>query len=152
MRVRTLLAAPLLLALAGCQSTTIRTGLPAREGPPSRTTVMGYASGLIMPNPMRLARRCPAGVSFLRTEQSLRDFAVQTVTAGVLSPRTVTLICADLAGLELLAERQADPFPPKVDREGRAAEWHSHGGRRHLDRRWEGREEIRVRRYYRDRD
>ena len=103
MRRRSLLAAILLpLALAGCQSTTISTGLPAQRGPVRQATVMGYASGLIMPGTYRLARRCPAGIAYLRTEQTPRDFAVQTVTAGILSPRTVTVICAD-------AERSGRP-------------------------------------------
>ena len=96
-----------LVALSGCYTTVVDTG---RE--PSRRTVrdewvMGFASGLIMAEDVALARRCPAGVARVKTEQSLPNFLVQAVTAGVLSPRSVEVTCAAGAGEELRPRRDA---------------------------------------------
>ena len=87
-----------LLALAllasGCYTTVVETGRAPSHQKFRDEWVMGFASGLIMPERVHAARRCLHGVARVKTEQSLQNFAVQTVTAGLLSPRTVEVTCA----------------------------------------------------------
>jgi len=84
----------LTLLASGCYTTVVETG---RE--PSRRKfrddwVMGFASGLIMVERVNAAGHCANGVARVKTETSLANFAVQTLTAGLLSPRTVEVTCA----------------------------------------------------------
>ena len=84
----------LTLTASGCYTTVVDTG---RE--PSRRKfrddwVMGFASGLVMVERVNVERRCPAGVARVKTETSFANFLVQTLTAGLLSPRTVEVTCA----------------------------------------------------------
>ena len=95
--MRTWHVVPLLglaLLASGCYTTVVETG---RE--PSRRKfrddwVMGFASGLVMVERVNAERYCANGVARVKTETSLANFVVQTVTAGVLSPRSVEVTCA----------------------------------------------------------
>jgi hypothetical protein len=86
--------AALLVSASGCYRTVVDTGREASRVRVKDEWVMGFASGLFMPGRVDAARRCPNGVARVVTEASFANLVVQTLTAGLLSPRSVEVTCA----------------------------------------------------------
>jgi hypothetical protein len=86
--------AALLATTSGCYKTVVDTGRVPSRMQVRDEWVMGFAAGMVMPQRVDAARRCPTGVARVTTKASFANLVVQTVTAGILSPRTVEVTCA----------------------------------------------------------
>ena len=85
------------LALNGCYSTTLRSGLPAGE---TKTEAdMRWHSGFLggtqeARGPYDVGELCPHGWSEIKTETSFANGFVELVSAHVYNPQTITVTCA----------------------------------------------------------
>ena len=91
-RLGTLLTA--VVVLSGCYHATIETGLP----PGTQTLEKPWASsliyGLVPPQTVETASRCPNGVARVETQQSFVNGLVRFLTLGIYTPMTIVVTCA----------------------------------------------------------
>lgn len=88
--------APALFA-CGCASTTLRSGLPPGDSPPSHTEKWhaAFLFGLVEASgPYRLDRICPGGWSEVTLEPDPFTAIAGAITLFVYSPSRVTVVCA----------------------------------------------------------
>jgi hypothetical protein len=113
---RVLIALWILMALASLGARfhfAADTGTP-RSGELVRGRVAYYAGGLVAPSTAGFAARCDFGIASLETRLSPGDVLATLATAGLYSPRTVEIACAESPA----------PFPSHLA----GWEWRSAGG------------------------
>lgn len=112
MRVMVAVAAlAVLVGLTGCSTSVVDTGLEPSRRMVRDDFVLGFASGLLMVENVRPTRMCRGQVARVVTGVSAGNLLVQTLTAGIVSPRTVTVTCARGSGEDFILIRN--------EREGR---------------------------------
>jgi hypothetical protein len=84
--------------VAGCHTTTLRSGLPAASAPTLEYDERWH-SGLIagiaeLSGPYSLAAACPHGWAEIKTETSFLNGLVQALTWSIYNPQSVTVVCA----------------------------------------------------------
>ena len=91
---RLALASLAALALAGCHVVRYDTGRPAS---PRVVTVPVnfFVWGLIGDAVVDLDAACPEGAARWQNQATLGDAVIDVITAGIWSPRTVTITCAE---------------------------------------------------------
>ena len=94
MRLRTWVLA-FALTLGGCYHLSIETGAPATEQVIRDDWAHGFVFGLVAPDVMMTASRCPNGVSRIETEHSFLNVLATAVTVGLYTPMTVAVTCSD---------------------------------------------------------
>lgn len=96
-----------MIAIAGCYTATIETGLP-----PSRMTIKknwaaSWIYGLVPPNTVRTAARCPHGVAKVMTQQSFLNQIVGGLSFGIYTPMTIQVTCARASETSLVDPKDA---------------------------------------------
>ena len=82
------------LALAGCHVVKYDTGLPA--GPRVvKIPLNFYLWGLVGNRVVDLDTACPGGAARWENRATPADAIIDVITAGIWSPRTVTIECAE---------------------------------------------------------
>jgi hypothetical protein len=100
------------IALGGCYSTTLRSGLPAGE---TKMEVdeqwhSGFLGGTQEASgPYNVGELCPQGWSEIKTETSFANGLVELMSMRVYNPQTITVTCAktdEVAAIEAPANIQ----------------------------------------------
>jgi hypothetical protein len=100
------------IALGGCYSTTLRSGLPAGE---TKMEVdehwhSGFVGGTQEASgPYDVSELCPQGWSEIKTETSFANGLVELMSLHIYNPQTITVTCAktdQLAAIEAPASSQ----------------------------------------------
>ena len=84
----------LVFATAGCYHVTVDTGRT-----PSGETIRvpwahSFVAGLVPPDTVETATRCPDGVARVETKHSFMNMLVGAITASIYTPVTVEVACA----------------------------------------------------------
>jgi hypothetical protein len=98
-----------LLALAGCFRTTIRSGRPTGESPPGwrERWHAGWLAGAVEASgPHDLSAICPGGWAEIDSETDPSQALITLSTLGIYAPQTVTVVCA--------AESDEPPLAPPL--------------------------------------
>ena len=85
----------LLLLCAGCYRATVVTGLPPSTEVISQPFASSWIYGLIPPNAVETAAKCPHGVAKVETQHSFVNELVGMITCGIYTPMTITVTCAE---------------------------------------------------------
>jgi len=88
------------LLSVGCGATVVRSGLPAGRPPDAYDERWhhGFIFGLVdASGPYDLREICPLGWSEMRVTNSVLGVFLQSVTIGIYTPSSVTIICAKTA-------------------------------------------------------
>ena len=92
LRSGTLLAT--VVALSGCYHATIETGLPPGTQTLEQPWASSWVYGLVPPETVETASRCPNGVARVETRQSFVNGLVGMLTLGIYTPMEITVTCA----------------------------------------------------------
>jgi hypothetical protein len=96
-------------ALAGCYHATIETGLPPGTQTFEKPWASAWVFGLVPPQTVETASRCPNGVARVETQLSFLNQLVNILTIGIYTPMTIEITCAgpdmpmDEAGRDTIA-------------------------------------------------
>jgi len=84
-----------LAPLAGCYHAVIDTGKPSTGTVTiDQDWATGWAWGLVPPDKVDSASKCPAGVSRVETQLSFLNGLVGVVTLGIYTPMQINVTCA----------------------------------------------------------
>ena len=84
----------LLVLLPGCYHTTAVTGRTPGATVVERPWAMSFVYGLVPPATVDASRDCPQGVAIVETQISFLNGLVGSLTAGLVTPMTITVTCA----------------------------------------------------------
>lgn len=84
----------LMLVSTGCYSTSVVTGQPEGDTVVQEDWNLIFLYGLIPVGEIDVEGECPAGVAKVTTKMSFLNQVVGAITAGILTPTSVTVICA----------------------------------------------------------
>ena len=97
-----------LAPLAGCYHAVIDTGKPSTGTVTiDQDWATGWAWGLVPPDKVDSASKCPAGVSRVETQLSFLNGLVGVVTLGIYTPMQINVTCA-MAGNAAAPTRSID--------------------------------------------
>ena len=82
------------LTTGACYHATIETGLAPSGQVVENKWAMGWVHGLVPPSTVNTQAQCPNGVSKVETQLSFLNQLVTGLTAGIVSPMTITVQCA----------------------------------------------------------
>jgi len=85
----------LLVALAGCYSAKIETGLPPSNTVIKKSFASSWIYGLVPPSTVETAARCPNGVAIVETQLSFVNQLVGFLTLGIYTPMQIVVTCAE---------------------------------------------------------
>ena len=91
------IAALLLATTSGCATTTLRSGLPPGDSPPSYTEKWHAAflfGSIEASGPYDLDRICPTGWAEVSVEPDVFTAVAGAITLFIYSPSRVTIVCA----------------------------------------------------------
>jgi hypothetical protein len=86
----------LLLALVltgACYHATIETGAAPSTKVVQEDWAASWIGGLVPPDPVETAGRCPNGVSKVETQHSFLNMVANVLTLGIYTPMTITITC-----------------------------------------------------------
>jgi hypothetical protein len=109
--LRTAALALALVASAGCYHAVINTALQPSGQVIEEPWAMSFAWGLVPPDIMETAAKCPGGVAKVETVHSFMNGLVNVLTFGIVSPMSIRATCA--AG----ARRSSDEANLTIDPE-----------------------------------
>ncbi len=97
---------PLIVAaVGGCYHATIETGLVPSEQVVEDKWADGWVLGLVPPEAVETASRCPNGVARIETRLSFLNQLVGGLTFGIYTPMVIKVTCA--AGVSAAASGEA---------------------------------------------
>ena len=82
------------LLITACYHASVDTGLVPNGQTIDRPWAMGFIAGLVPPNEIETAARCPDGVARVETQHSFLNMVVVFITGGILSPMDIRVSCA----------------------------------------------------------
>ncbi len=82
------------VVLSGCYHATIETGLPPGNQTLEKPWASSWIYGLVPPQTVETASRCPNGVARVETQQSFVNGLVGLLTLGIYTPMTIMVTCA----------------------------------------------------------
>lgn len=91
-RLGTPLAA--IVVLSGCYHATIETGLPPSTQTLEKPWASSWVYGLVPPQTVETASRCPNGAAKVETQISFLNGLVALITLGIYTPMTIMVTCA----------------------------------------------------------
>jgi hypothetical protein len=86
----------LLLALlftGACYHTTIETGAAPSTQVIEKEWAASWIGGLVPPDPVETAAKCPNGVARVETQHSFLNMVANILTFGIYTPMTITVTC-----------------------------------------------------------
>lgn len=84
----------LLLSVAGCHHAVVRTGKPPSNEVIKKSFAAGWIYGLVPPDVVATAERCPNGVARVETQLSFANQIVGILTLGIFTPMEIKVTCA----------------------------------------------------------
>ena len=82
------------VVLSGCYHATIETGLPPGTQRLEKPWASSWVYGLVPPETVETASRCPNGVARVETQHSFLNGLVGALTFGIYTPMTIVVTCA----------------------------------------------------------
>jgi len=82
-----------LMSLA-CYHATIETGATPSTQTVTNEWASGWVYGLVPPNTVETAAKCPNGVAKVETQHSFPNMLVQFLTLGIYTPMTIVATCS----------------------------------------------------------
>lgn len=82
------------IGATGCYHATIDTGLAPSTTVIDKPWANSFVYGLVPPDVMETASRCPHGVSKVETQHSFLNGLVGALTWGIYTPMQITVTCA----------------------------------------------------------
>jgi hypothetical protein len=92
MSPRPVLLAALVLTGA-CYHATIETGAAPSTKVVQEEWAASWIGGLVPPDPVETASKCPNGVSKVETQHSFLNMVANVLTLGIYTPMTITVTC-----------------------------------------------------------
>jgi hypothetical protein len=80
--------------LTGCFHAAIETGAAPTDKVVTQNWAHGFLFGLVAPDVMSTAARCPNGVSKVETEHSFQNVLATVATLGLYTPITIAATCS----------------------------------------------------------
>ena len=84
----------LVLAVFGCYHATVDTGLPRSNRTIEKHWASSWIGGLVPPETVETAERCPDGVAKVETKQTFLNQVVGVITLGIYTPMYIEVTCA----------------------------------------------------------
>ena len=82
------------VALSGCFHATIETGLPPGTQTLEKPWASSYVFGLVPPETVETASRCPNGVARVETQRTFLNMVVAAITFSIYTPMFIRVTCA----------------------------------------------------------
>jgi len=82
-----------LLFAGGCYHATIETGAAPSAQVIQKEWAASWIGGLVPPDPVETASKCPNGVSKVETQHSFLNMVANVLTFGIYTPMTITVTC-----------------------------------------------------------
>ena len=82
-----------LLFTGACYHTTIETGAAPSPQVIQQEWAASWIGGLVPPDPVETAAKCPNGVSKVETQHSFLNMVANVLTFGIYTPMTITVTC-----------------------------------------------------------
>ena len=82
------------LLAAGCYHATIDTGRPPSADTIVKPWANSWVYGLVPPQTLETAQKCPSGVAKVETMHSFLNGLVDVLTFGIYTPMTLRVTCA----------------------------------------------------------
>jgi len=101
----------LVIAMTGCHSVTVTTGLPVGTTVIENEYATSWLWGLVPPETVEAASECIDGVAIVETEQSFAHGFLRVITCGIYTPWHITVTC----GASGSASADTDQFDVSVD-------------------------------------
>ena len=89
---RSVLLATLAFSSA-CYHATIETGAAPSSQVIEKEWAASWIGGLVPPDPVETASKCPNGVSKIETQHSFLNMVANILTFGIYTPMTITVTC-----------------------------------------------------------
>lgn len=93
-RPTTVLALALVFLASACYHATIETGLQPNGTKIVNKWAMGFAWGLVPPEIVETAEKCPNGVARVETQLSFMNQLVNFLTFAIVTPMQIEIECA----------------------------------------------------------
>jgi hypothetical protein len=104
--MRVLLVAVAALILGGCYHATIDTGLQPSGQKIEKKWAHGFVYGLVPPETIETASRCPNGVAKVETRLSFLNQLASALTWGLYTPMTIEVNCAAVGTASIPADAE----------------------------------------------
>jgi hypothetical protein len=82
-----------LLFSGACYHATIETGAAPTAQVIEKEWAPSWLYGLVPPDPVETAAKCPTGVSKVETQHSFLNMVANVLTFGIYTPMTITVTC-----------------------------------------------------------
>ncbi len=82
------------VVLSGCYHATIETGLPPGTQTVEKPWASSWIYGLVPPQTVETASRCPNGVAKVETQISFLNGLVALITFAIYTPMSIQVKCA----------------------------------------------------------
>ena len=82
------------VALSGCYHAIIETGLPPSTQTLEKPWASSWLGGLVPPETVETASRCPNGVARVETKLSFLNMLVSAITFSIYTPMSIQVTCA----------------------------------------------------------
>ncbi|HEY5284928.1 MAG TPA: hypothetical protein VIM14_19200 [Polyangia bacterium] len=92
--LRVVLVAGAVAPFLGCFHAVIDTGKPPSNVTIDQDWASGFIGGLVPPDKVETASKCPSGVSKVETQRSFLNSLVGIVTLGIYTPMQINVTCA----------------------------------------------------------
>lgn len=113
-----LLAVALVAGSTGCYHAIVETGRPASEQKIEKPWAHSFIAGLVPPDVIETAERCPNGVSRVETRHSFLNMVAAIVTWNIYSPMHITVTCASSAASSGGADEASSSNPDSAQPRG----------------------------------
>jgi Bor protein len=92
-------AAAIVLGSAACYHATIETGATPSTTTISKPWAPGFVYGLVPPNTVETAAKCPNGVAKVETQLTFLNQLVTVLTLGIYTPMSIEVTCGTGKGV-----------------------------------------------------
>ncbi len=88
-------------AMGACHHATIETGLEPSLRTIHEPWANSWIAGLVPPNTVETAERCPSGVSKVETQRTFLNGLVGILTLGIYTPMEIKVTCAAASAADM---------------------------------------------------
>lgn len=97
-----------IVLLSGCYHATVETGLTPSAQSIDKPWASGWIYGLVPPPTLATMQQCPGGVAKVETQLSFANQLVSFLTAGIYTPMSIKVTCAQGRGSAALPEAKSE--------------------------------------------
>lgn len=105
------------LMASACYHQVVNTGMTPGATVIEKPWTSTWVWGLIPAEPLDVTQQCPAGIATVSTQMTVPNWLGSMVTAGIWSPRSVTVTCAQGRAETPMREIHVARTAPQAERE-----------------------------------